>query len=363
MNSLGKQLRVTTFGESHGPAIGGIIDGFPPGFKINFDELADFMARRAPGSSPLVTARKESDMPEFLSGISSDGITLGTPIGFIIRNTDTKSGDYDEYADKFRPNHADYAYLKKYGIRDPRGGGRSSARETANWCVAGAIASQWLASEKVDVKATLTGVGNIKITIPFEKITNVSSKELFSVSPEEEMKMHNLVAETKAKGDSVGGEVSCLITGLKAGLGSPVFDKLQSRLAAAMMSINAAKAFEYGLGSAASSSFGSETTDLIESPNADGSLRLATNFSGGIQGGITVGVPVYFKVHFKPTPTLLIPMPTINEKGEKVILNPKGRHDPCVAIRAAVVVEALAALVVADMMIQNEGTQTAGFSF
>lgn len=363
MNSIGTALRVTTFGESHGSAIGGIIDGFPPGFKINFEDLAAFMARRAPGSSPLVTARKESDLPEFLSGITDDGITLGTPIGFIIRNKDTRSGDYDDYADKFRPNHADYAYMMKYGIRDPRGGGRSSARETANWCVAGAIALQWLKTRKVDIKAILTGVGPVKMNIPFEQITDDSKQHLFAVDSDVEARMFNIVAETKKKGDSVGGEVSCLITGLNAGLGQPVFDKLQSRLAGAMMSINAVKAFEYGLGTSASSSFGSETTDFIESLDSSGRLRLASNFSGGIQGGISIGVPVYYKVHFKPTPTLLTPLPTVNEKGENVILNPKGRHDPCVALRGVAVVEALTAIVMADMMLQTEGTTSSGFSF
>lgn len=353
MNTFGKNLTLTTFGESHGPAMGGVIDGFPAGYKIDFDALLKEVAKRRPGQSALVTARKESDTPEFLSGISPDGITLGTPIGFIVRNSDHHSADYDEMAKVFRPNHADYTYIKRYGIRDHRGGGRSSARETVNWVVAGALASQWLETKGIRIEAVLSQVGPVTAGDIFDGLmTNPSEPFRLEVNPDLSLAMEEFVKETKKKGDSVGGRVSCLITGLPAGIGNPVAEKLHSRLAAAMMSINAAKGFEYGLGFRAASALGSATADrFLPSASPGEPLATATDFSGGIQGGISNGMPVFFSVAFKPTPTLMMPLPTTDTDGRARTLNPAGRHDPCVAVRAVPVVKAMAALVIADFLV------------
>lgn len=353
MNTFGKYLTLTTFGESHGPAMGGVIDGFPAGFSIDFDLLNQEVAKRRPGSSALVTARNESDRPEFLSGISPEGVTLGTPIGFIVRNTDHRSNDYDEMAKSFRPNHADYTYIERYGIRDHRGGGRSSARETVNWVVAGALASQWLRKKGIEIQSALTQVGPISAGDLFDGLmTNPEKPFELKVDETLRLAMEEVISETKKAGDSIGGKVSCLITGTPAGLGSPVADKLHSRLAASMMSINAAKGFEYGLGFRASSAIGSETADSFLPSSDPHHLSTATNFSGGIQGGISNGMPIYFSVAFKPTPTLMLPQQTVSIKGEPMTLNPAGRHDPCVAVRAVHVVKAMAALVIADAMIE-----------
>lgn len=353
MNTFGRNLTLTTFGESHGPAMGGIIDGFPPGFKIDFDSLLKEIAKRRPGSSVLVTARNETDTPEFLSGISPDGVTLGTPIGFIVRNSDHHSSDYDEMAKVYRPNHADYTYIKRYGIRDHRGGGRSSARETVNWVVAGALAAQWLATKGITIQTALTQVGGITAGDIFDGLmTKPNEPYSLEVNPDLTLAMEEVVKEAKKAGDSVGGRVSCLITGLPAGIGNPVADKLHASLAAAMMSINAAKGFEYGLGFKAASSYGSRTADsFLASEDKSEPLKTATNFSGGIQGGISNGMPVFFSVAFKPTPTLLKPIDTVNTDGEATVLNPAGRHDPCVAVRAVHVVKAMAALVIADYLV------------
>lgn len=352
MNTLGNKLRVTTFGESHGPAIGGVIDGFPSGFKIDFDLVNQEMAKRKPGSSLFVTQRKETDIPEFLSGISPDGITLGTPIGFIIRNQDNKSKDYDNLRDTFRPNHADFTYEVKYGIRDWRGGGRASARETANWVVAGALALQWLATKDIIVDTKLSAVGSISFTQ--ELVKNLSEKpfseESFSIPESINESFIKEIETAKNSCDSVGGIVSCLIKGMKAGIGEPVFNKLHAELANAMMSINAAKGFEYGLGFDYANRWGSKSIDTFVS-NESGKVITETNYSGGIQGGISNGMPVYFNVAFKPTPTIFQELSTVNNKGEAVKLQIKGRHDPCVAVRAVPVVKALAALVIADFLL------------
>lgn len=353
MNTFGNNLTLTTFGESHGPAMGGVIDGFPAGFKIDFDLLLEEVAKRRPGSSPLVTARNESDRPEFLSGISPDGITLGSPIGFIVRNADHRSSDYDEMARVYRPNHADYTYIKRYGIRDHRGGGRSSARETVNWVVAGALAQQWLAPKGIKVEAVLSQAGSVTAGDIFDSLmTDPENPFVLEVNPSLKLAMEEVIKEAKKAGDSIGGRVSCLITGIPAGIGNPVAGKLHAALAAAMMSINAAKGFEYGLGFRASSAKGSETADrFLPSEQEGDALKTATNFSGGIQGGISNGMPVFFSVAFKPTPTLLRPQPTVDTLGHATTLNPAGRHDPCVAVRAVHVVKAMAALVVADFLI------------
>lgn len=317
-NWLGNNLRLSTFGESHGPAMGGILDGMPPMVRLNFDEIRHHLDRRRPGSRPSVSQRNESDEPEFLSGISPDGVTLGTPIGFIIRNNDARSSDYDCYTGCFRPNHADYTYYSKYGIYDFRGSGRASARETVSWVVAGSIARQWLELKGINISAEFIETNN--------------------------------VAETAAKGDSTGGIVACVITNVPVGVGEPVFDKLHARLASSMMSINAAKAFEYGDGVQSAYMTGTESMDFFDTDTASNEPCLS-NHSGGIQGGISNGMPITFKVYFKPTPTVMQPIKTINTDGEPCTINPKGRHDPCVAIRAVPVVESLAALTIADLML------------
>ncbi|MDE6754779.1 MAG: chorismate synthase [Muribaculaceae bacterium] len=352
MNTFGKNLTLTTFGESHGPAMGGIIDGFPSGYKIDFDKLLAEIAKRRPGQSALVTARKETDKPEFLSGISPDGITLGTPIGFIVRNADHHSSDYDEMAKAFRPNHADYTYIQRYGIRDHRGGGRQSARETVNWVVAGALALQWLETKGITIESVLSQVGPVTAGDIFDGLMTEPEKPFnLSVNPDLQLAMEEFIKETKKKGDSVGGKVSCVISGIPAGIGEPVADKLHSRLAAAMMSINAAKGFEYGIGFRGASAMGSDTADTFLPASSLSELKTATNYSGGIQGGISNGMPVFFSVAFKPTPTLMQPLKTVDTEGKEMVLNPAGRHDPCVAVRAVPVVKALAALVIADFMV------------
>lgn len=352
MNSFGKNLRLTTFGESHGKAIGGVIDGFPPRFKIDFDDLASAMAERRPGSSLNVTQRQEDDIPEFLSGITENGITLGTPIGFIIRNKDSHSKDYNELKTKYRPNHADFSYDVKYGIRDYRGGGRSSARETANWVVAGALALQWLNKKGISISTVLSAVGKISYT---DELIQELSRKPFSLKelilPEtERAKIDEEIANAKKQGDSVGGVVTCLIEGVKAGVGDPVFDKLQSHLAQAMLSINAVKGFEYGIGTSASAKFGSEVLDIY-TVNNNNDIITEANYSGGIQGGITNGMPIFFNVFFKPTPTILKEVDTIDNNKNKVTLKMTGRHDPCVAVRGVPVVKAMASLVLADFLL------------
>lgn len=319
-NWIGKRLRLMTFGESHGAAMGGVLDGMPSLVKLDFGKIRQHLDRRRPGENPNTSQRKESDEPEFLSGISDDGITLGTPIGFIVRNKDARSGDYDGYNGRFRPNHADYTYYKKYGIHDFRGGGRASARETVSWVIAGSIARQWLEQQGIEIHAKFIETNN--------------------------------VAETAAHGESTGGIVACRIMGVPVGVGAPVFDKLHSRLAGAIMSINAAKAFEYGDGMKSAYMTGTESMDLFNTAPESGDIFLS-NHSGGILGGISNGMPIEFRVYFKPTPTVMKPFKTIDTKGEPCEVNPRGRHDPCVAIRAVPVVESMAALTIADLMLSD----------
>lgn len=319
MNTIGRMVALTTFGESHGPAMGGVLDGLPSLVYVDIEEVQAFVDRRRPGVNPLTSTRKENDRVEILSGITPDGLTLGSPIGFIVRNSDARSADYDGYKGKFRPNHADYTYSSKYGIHDFRGGGRASARETVSRVIGGALCAQWLKKLGIDIHA--------------EFIETLS------------------VEEARNSGDSVGGIVKCEISGMPVGIGEPVFDKLHSRLAGAMMSINAAKAFEYGDGFAAASMTGSESMDHFLR-DADGTIRCDSNHSGGIQGGISNGMPIVFKVYFKPTPTIMRQVETIDSEGGPCAIDPRGRHDPCVAVRAVPVVEAMAWLTVADMMKQ-----------
>lgn len=330
MNTFGRNLRLTTFGESHGKAMGGILEGMPGGVKIDMDVILRETARRRPGQSHLVTARNEKDMPEILSGLTDDMVTLGTPIGFIVRNTDQRSDDYGEMAELYRPNHADFTYDMRYGLHEVRGGGRASARETLNWVIGGAFARQLPCMKDVAIHARIVSIGGVE-----------GSDEA----------LHAIVEEAMKRGDSVGGVVECTIEGVPAGIGNPVFGKLHARLAQAMMGINAAKGFEYGDGFAAASMYGTEQADIFTSK--EGHIITKTNHSGGIQGGISNGMPIVFRVAFKPTPTLLRDIETVDKKGNNRILKGKGRHDPCVALRAVPVVEAMAALVIADEILMH----------
>jgi chorismate synthase len=344
-NSFGKLFKLTTFGESHGVAIGGIIDGCPSGLKLDLKAIQNELDRRKPGQSKIVTQRKESDTVEFLSGVF-EGITTGTPIGFVIKNTNQKSKDYSHIKDVYRPSHADYTYDKKYGVRDYRGGGRSSARETACRVVAGAVAKQLLSSVKIN--AFTSSVGDIFLEKPYQDLDFSKIESNIIRCPDEASaeKMIAKVQEVKKQGDTIGGTITCVIQNVPVGLGEPVFDKLHAELGKAMLSINAVKGFEYGSGFCGAKMKGSEHNDKF---NEDGSTQ--TNLSGGIQGGITNGMDIYFRVAFKPVATTLQKQDTINSKGETVEMQGKGRHDPCVVPRAVPIVEAMAALVLADYIL------------
>lgn len=347
-NSFGKIFKITTFGESHGEAIGGVIDGCPAGISIDFEAINSEMQRRKPGQSAIVTQRKEEDEVKFLSGIF-EGKTTGTPIGFIIENTNQKSKDYSHIKDVYRPSHADYTYDKKYGIRDYRGGGRSSARETACRVVAGAIAKQLI--KEIKINAFVSSVGDIFIDKPYQALDfkKIESNLVRCPDAKSAQKMEELIRETRKNGDTVGGTITCVIENVPAGLGEPVFDKLHADLGKAMLSINAVKGFEYGSGFCGVKMKGSEHNDLF---NSDGSTK--SNLSGGIQGGISNGMDIYFRVAFKPVATIMQKQETIDSKGNKVIAEGKGRHDPCVVPRAVPIVEAMAALVIADFWLLNK---------
>ena len=345
-NSIGKLFKLTTFGESHGIAIGGIIDGCPAGIELNMEAIQNELDRRKPGQSKITTQRKEADQVEFLSGIF-EGKTTGTPIGFQIANTNQKSKDYSHNTDVYRPSHADYTYDKKYGIRDHRGGGSSSARETANWIVGGAIAKQYL--KNIKISAFTSSVGKIFIDKPYQEL-NLSQVENNMVRcPDKEtaIKMIEHINKIKKQGDTIGGTVTCVIQNVPIGLGEPVFDKLHAKLGQAMLSINAVKGFEYGSGFCGAKMKGSEHNDLF---NKDGSTK--SNLSGGIQGGISNGMDIYFRVAFKPVATIMQKQDTIDSKGNKVEMLGKGRHDPCVVPRAVPIVEALSAMILTDLMLQ-----------
>ncbi|ARV08570.1 chorismate synthase [Winogradskyella sp. PC-19] len=344
-NTFGKLFKLTTFGESHGVAIGGIIDGCPAGMTLDFEAIQNEMNRRKPGQSKIVTQRKEPDTVEFYSGIF-EGQTTGTPIGFVIHNTNQKSKDYSHIKDVYRPSHADYTYDKKYGVRDYRGGGRSSARETASRVVAGAIAKQFL--NQIDINAFTSSVGDIFIDKPYQDLnfSKIESNMIRCPDTDAAEKMIAKVQEVKKQGDTIGGTITCVIQNVPAGLGEPVFDKLHAELGKAMLSINAVKGFEYGSGFCGARMLGSKHNDNF---NEDGSTK--TNLSGGVQGGISNGMDIYFRVAFKPVATTLQKQDTINSKGETVEMQGKGRHDPCVVPRAVPIVEAMAALVIADYML------------
>jgi len=341
-NIFGSVFRVTTFGESHGHSIGGVIDGCPAGVRLDLNIIQKDLNRRRPGQSAIVTQRKEPDKVTLFSGIF-EGKTTGTPIGFAIHNTDQKSKDYSHIQDNYRPSHADYVYDEKYGFRDYRGGGRSSARETASRVVAGSIAKQFLSPITID--AYVSAVGSLKLkTNPSEVDLSKIEKNIVRC-PDAKMasEMEDLIKKIRKNGDTVGGIITCVIKNVPAGLGEPVFNKLHAELGKAMLSINAVKGFEYGSGFEGTQKKGSEHNDLF---NSDGSTK--TNYSGGIQGGISNGMDIYFNVAFKPVATIMQNQPTINSKGEEVQMQGKGRHDPCVVPRAVPIVEAMAALVLAD---------------
>lgn len=341
-NTFGKIFKVTTFGESHGEAIGGIIDGCPAGIKLDFNAVRSEMQRRKPGQSAIVTQRKEEDEVQFLSGIF-EGKTTGTPIGFIIPNTNQKSKDYSEIKDTYRPSHADYVYEKKYGIRDYRGGGRSSARETASRVVAGAIAKQIIPA--IEITAFVSSVGDIFIDKPYQELdfSKIESNAVRCPDEATAIRMENYIKEIKKQGDSVGGTILCVIKNVPIGLGEPVFDKLHADLGKAMLSINAVKGIEFGSGFCGAKMKGSEHNDLY---NEDGTTK--TNLSGGIQGGISNGMDIYFRIAFKPVATLLQKQEVLTNSNEIIEQQGKGRHDPCVLPRAVPIVEAMAALVIAD---------------
>lgn len=344
-NTFGKIFTLTTFGESHGEAIGGIIDGCPAGIELNLETVQKDMDRRKPGQSKIVTQRKEPDEVQFLSGIF-EGKTTGASIGFIIKNANQRSNDYSHIKDAYRPSHADYTYDKKYGVRDYRGGGRTSARETANWVVGGAVAKQVISDIKIN--AFTSSVGDIFMEKPYQDVdfSNIENNDVRCPDTATAEKMIARINEIKKQGDTIGGTVTCVIQNVPVGWGEPIFDKLHAQLGKAMLSINAVKGFEYGSGFCGAKMKGSEHNDIF---NADGTTT--TNLSGGIQGGISNGMDIYFRVAFKPVATIMQAQQSIDNEGNIVEMHGKGRHDPCVVPRAVPIVEAMAAMVLTDFML------------
>ena len=352
-NIFGNAFRLTTFGESHGPALGGVIDGCPAGITLDMEAIQEELNRRKPGQSAIVTQRKEPDEVHFYSGVF-EGKTTGTPIGFAIYNTNQKSKDYSHIKDSYRPSHADYVYEKKYGLRDYRGGGRSSARETASRVVAGAVAKQMLSG--ITITAYVSAVGDLRLEEHYSNLdfSLIESNLVRCPHPKTAAAMEDYIKSVRKDGDTVGGVVSCVVQNVPVGLGEPVFDKLHAALGGAMLSINAVKGFEYGSGFAGAAMLGSAHNDLY---NEDGSTK--TNYSGGIQGGITNGMDIYFNVAFKPVATIMQSQETLNNSGEMVDMQGKGRHDPCVVPRAVPIVEAMTALVLADFtLLQRTNSHT-----
>jgi chorismate synthase len=352
-NTFGQIFTLTSFGESHGKAIGGIIDGCPSNVEINLKKIQYELNRRKPGQSSITTQRDEADEVEFLSGIF-EGKTLGTPIAFVIKNKDQKSEDYDQLKDVFRPSHADYTYEEKYGIRDHRGGGRSSARETAARVVAGAIAKQILARQKIEIKAYVTQIETARMRDVYAEYTFDQIESSPVRCPDELVSgiMIKRIEEIRAQGDSLGGEIRCIISGVPAGLGEPVFDKLHADLGKAMLGINAVKGFEIGSGFNAIDMLGSEHNDELL---PDGKTK--TNNAGGIVGGISNGEKIWFNTAFKPVSTISKKQNTIDKENKPVTLEAKGRHDPCVVPRAVPIVEAMAALVILDHLLRQQANR------
>ncbi|GHT78026.1 chorismate synthase [Bacteroidia bacterium] len=353
MNTFGKVFRLTSFGESHGEAIGGVIDGCPAGILLDFDFIQNELDRRKPGQSDLTTSRKEADRVEFLSGIF-EGKTTGTPIGFIVRNSNQHSSDYDNLKEAFRPSHADFTYQQKYGFRDYRGGGRSSARETISRVVAGAVAKLILQEKGITITAYTSQVGAIRLDKDYTQLdfSNIEKTPVRCPDLKTAGQMIERIRQVKAEGDTIGGVITCVCRGVPTGLGSPVFGKLSAALSEGMMSINAAKGFDYGMGFDNIHQKGSEVNDIFYR-RADGTISTRTNHSGGIQGGISNGEDIYFRVAFKPVATLLREQPTVDIRGNETLLQVKGRHDPCVLPRAVPVVEAMAAITLLDSSLQS----------
>lgn len=348
-NVLGNFLTLSSFGESHGAAYGGIITNFPAGLEVDFNKIQNELDRRKPGQSAIVTQRKESDNVKFLSGIF-DGKSTGTPIGFIIENENQKSKDYEHIKDNYRPSHADFTYDQKFGIRDYRGGGKSSARETLNWVVAGSLAKQIL-PENIEINAYVSSVGEIFCEKPYQALDFSKTESNIVRCPDSETadKMIEKIKEIKKDGNTIGGTITCVIKNVPAGLGEPVFSKLHAELGKAMLNINACKGFEYGSGFCGAKTTGKEHNDLF---NEDFTTK--SNLSGGIQGGISNGMDIYFRVAFKPVATILRPQESVDRNGNPVTVEGKGRHDPCVVPRAVPIVENLAAFVLADMFLINK---------
>lgn len=361
MNTFGNLYRLTTFGESHGVAVGGVIDGMPAGIVVDEEFLQAEMARRRPGQSAITTDRKEADHVELLSGIF-EGKTTGTPIGFEVRNSNQHSADYENIRNLYRPSHADYTYTQKYGLRDHRGGGRSSARETLSRVVGGALAKMALRQLGITVTAYTSQVGDICLDSDWTRydLTQIESNAVRCPDAEKAARMEELISEVKRQGDTVGGVITCVIQGVPAGLGEPVFGRLNAALGAAMLSINACKGFEYGMGFAECGRRGSEMMDrFVPAPDASDALprlQTASNHSGGIQGGISNGQPIYFRCAFKPVATLLMPIETVALDGKQTTLQARGRHDPCVLPRAVPIVEAMAAMTILDYYLLNKTT-------
>lgn len=356
-STYGKIVKIATFGESHGVGIGVVLEGCPAGIALDTEFIQSELDRRKPGQSRITTQRREADEFEVLSGVF-EGKTTGTPIALLIRNEDQRSKDYSHIATQYRPSHADYTYQAKYGIRDYRGGGRSSARETAARVAAGAIAKMILQYAGISVQAYVSQVGTLTLQKGYQEMNLALAEENAVRCPDPEMaqRMYDYIDETRKKGDSVGGVVTCVIRGTPAGLGEPVFDKLHAELGKAMLSINAVKGFEYGSGFAGVEMYGSEHNDAFYTDEA-GEVRTHTNHSGGILGGISNGEDIYFRVAFKPVATIMQEQDSVNEAGEAVKVHGKGRHDPCVVPRAVPIVEAMAALVLADFYMRQNATR------
>lgn len=360
-NTFGNIFTLTTFGESHGAAVGGVVDGMPAGINIDIDFIQSELNRRRPGQSSITTSRKEADQVELLSGVF-EGKSTGCPIGFVVRNTNQHSADYENLRNLFRPSHADFTYNTKYGVRDHRGGGRTSARITIARCVGGALAKLVLKQLGISVQAYTSQVGNIALNRDYHlyDLSLTESNAVRCPDPEKALQMEQLISQVKAEGDTIGGIISCVIKGCPVGLGEPEFDKLHAALGKAMLSINAVKGFEYGEGFAGVTARGSEQNDVFL-PNDHGGVTTRTNHSGGIQGGLSNGQDIFFRVAFKPVATILQSQQTVNRQGEAVTFKAQGRHDPCVLPRAVPVVEAMAAMTVLDFYLLNR-TVTLGLN-
>ena len=355
-NTFGNIFTLTTFGEIHGPSIGGVVDCMPSGIDIDMEFIQSELNRRRPGQSKITTSRNEADQVELLSGVF-EGKSTGCPIGFIVRNTNQHSNDYENMRDVFRPSHADYTYYNKYGIRDHRGGGRSSARITISRCVGGALAKLALRQMGINITAYTSQVGDIAVSHNYSTLdfNEIERNPVRCPDPDKAQEMEQLITEVKAEGDTIGGIITCVVKGCPVGIGEPEFGKLQAMLGAAMLGINAAKGFEYGEGFGCVTSRGSQQNDIFTSNN--NKVSTLTNHSGGIQGGISNGEDIYFRVAFKPVATILQEQPTVDKNGNKTSLCVHGRHDPCVLPRAVPVVEAMAAMTILDNIILNNCTK------